>query len=801
MKEFISLTELLNGNSRKKVKSQSNGLQSDETLPSGLINGVNNDTANDMLEESQLDTPIELSSSPLISTIPEFQRVVPVGDNVSSESVMSFLKKKKKTNLPEEIKAEVIAIDDDCDNYGTTKDINGTTSIETINLEAEKFRNITNPTHLKDPSSFKKTSLKNLFSNFKRPERTSHQREENIDDTDVHNVESVELSKKKFVRRNNISKSTYLETPLPKYQLTQPPDDTINCSNFSPTLLNLTKSTITSPTYDINKMEDEYSKLNNIGNDSEAKLTRVIKYSNNCQKYSQLWTEVFRPRTLKDVMLEPKLKDDVNAWFLAAFEKLKKPTTRNKLVKSHKQQNNNEMMAFIVDDFNAFEEELEKHAVEEFVPLLILHGDGIGKNTLISTIMETIQGQILEINVSENRSKKDIFEKLIEYSTTHYVRNTKSHGIVLFDDVDVLFREHDKFFWQIVEKTLLKSRKPIVLVCQDLNYIPTNLIEIAEAEGSIFQVKKVAPRTISAFLDRYCQAIGLGLDKPLIETIVKVGNSDIRKCLMELQFWFSTMNELKIPDPPKQSPTESITLTNLNRKLDLASMSDILDRSTYDHSLIPQDDDYTLMNFDTKKRLDDTTDDQIRWRNDYMIDYKSHLIDHVRHQLLPFELNIGQYINNELKKCNELPNTSVGFSAIKYKRMKNTTIKYLQSRINKQSEATYGMRKTRNSRKMKEILQRFEGNFSSQEPTDYTINFDFASTSTKNIVEQLNPYVYEIAKSEHMAKEYNKKLYQEQIKDIPQDQQGDVIRELIQNSLFKPIWFHAYPKDLIDSWK
>ena len=110
--------------------------------------------------------------------------------------------------------------------------------------------------------------------------------------------------------------------------------------------------------------------------------------------------------------------------------------------------------------------------LREFMPLMIIHGNAIGKKTLVQTIMKEIAGddnsyQIFEVNANMNRSRRDLFETLLDFTTTHYVKDSSKrksdYGLVLFNDVDVLFKEHDKGFWSMINKLCEFSRRPLVL--------------------------------------------------------------------------------------------------------------------------------------------------------------------------------------------------------------------------------------------------------------------------------------------------------------------------------------------------
>lgn len=534
---------------------------------------------------------------------------------------------------------------------------------------------------------------------------------------------------------------------------------------------------------------DDFKSLND--RESSQENTGRVKIAS-ARKYSQLWTKLFKPRSVDDVMLEPSLKKNVAEWIETAFLKLRRPTKRTKMLKRQKIEYD-PLDDFIIDESLDIE-----NTTEEFVPIMIMHGDGIGKNTLLDVLMDHHEGQIYEVNTSNNRSKKDILDTLMDFSTTHYVKGQGSKGIILLDDVDVLFKEHDKFFWQTVEKILLTSRRPIVILCRDINFVPSNVIQLAIEEDSLFHCKRVSHQTVIAFLERYCRKIDLKIDRAILQLLVACSKRDIRKCLMDLQFCCTPPGDFKEPAASSQESVPYPDLKKTSQHLDLLSFGDILDRQTVWKSSISQDIDHTLMTPHAQAALNGMADDQERLQHDYMVDYRLHLVDKLNNLQLPYELNVGNYLEQQLS-CGLLAKPTK-LNANQYEKMKSASVNYLKTRVAKKNLIEGKVRKTRNSKRMREILDRFQGFYSADE-LDESVEVDFEVNNSKDVKEQINPYVLEIAKAELQVKEGNKEIFFEQCKGIDKEEYNEVAWRLTQERLLKPIWFKADPNTVINCWK
>jgi len=797
----VSLKSILSGNPIKKPKLENknkNKIDGKTRLnkPEPNVVDLESSTLSNATDDEVSLIGVGASSSPssppsiLSSTVQlnsSRQHIIPEGDNVKCQTMKSFLMKKKPVNEIKKIEPTVISLDDASDD-DTNNENSNVIDITKISLQ---------PSKLSTNTSVKRTNLKNLFSAFGKltPE---HQ---------------LPRSNGTIKRYNDISKLQQIDAPFPTQQLIEP-SSTASASRDI-VILNLHRRS-----KPINIKDDisenhggfsysEYESLNrkdNLRNDTNN--SKVVSYTIGPNKYSQQWPELMKPTTLKSVLLETKLKQNISKWIDSSISKLKKPTTRNTLLRTYKEEVD-EFRNFVIQDDHDSDTDngganTNDGTLEEFIPLSILHGEGIGKDTLIYTIAKEKGYQIYEVNTSQNRGRKDILTTLTDYCTTYYVKDKKEAGIVLISDVDVIFKEHDRMFWSALEMLLMKSRKPVILTCTDSEYIPSNLVDICASGDSLFNVKKVSSRSVLEYLTRYCSILELDISKDVLQNIVKDNNNDIRKCLLQLQFWFSSGTKINMSSNKLPSITSDITdIKLMYRLLDINSIDDIILSSTWDKSRIQQEDDNTLMTNDiVMKFIERKDDEEFRLANDYIIDYRIHTQYYNHLPILPFELNVGAELKQMLIQYNNhfLPN-NYKFPH-KYNKMKKAMISFVETRLKHPINSTYTkIRSTRNSRKIQNIVDMFQGEKNNGQVVDDRVSLDMAYTTKRNICEQINPFVHEIAKHELESREYNNQLYRISVENASPEEHDEIVKRLFEERLTKHLRFSANSDKVVSCWK
>ena len=367
-----------------------------------------------------------------------------------------------------------------------------------------------------------------------------------------------------------------------------------------------------------------------------------------------LWVDKFTPTRMEELLLDRNLARRIRHWITNSFARLKNSTLskpRNELLAARRQREQRRLATlhgFIVDDYDMDEGE-EDTDEEVFMPILILYGPpGLGKLTAVYTAMNELGGYVHEINLGIPRSRRDINSVLKEYCTTHTVHQQDNSqgfrkGLVLLEDVDVLF-EQDRTFWQLVQEMLNISRRPIVMTCSLLESIPGLLLEHAmEEEAVVCMGSSTVPREVfNDYLWLCGLALGFDIEPSVLDTILDesmlypgVGRSnlDLRRALMACQAICqgpAEFNTVKEAVATNIAPQENISLEDFANELDIRSSGEVIAENTLlgiPHVAVPNE-------------LID-----IRVVNDPELVPKT----------LPQELNIGHYLTEQVKTPTNLP--------------------------------------------------------------------------------------------------------------------------------------------------
>ncbi|SCU95252.1 LADA_0G14510g1_1 [Lachancea dasiensis] len=627
--------------------------------------------------------------------------------------------------------------------------------------------------------SAKKTNVRNLFGNFKKRPRGADSNEPKQDI----------LVNEPLKRMHDISTLQEVVLPFPLQQHVTGPLEEIPRRPLSLPR----KTTNVGSGEDVLDSKEYSSLINLVENPQDSFHERpVINRTFN----DSLWTQEFAPDKLADVILEERLKSGVDSWLRDAFERLRKKTTREKLLK--KKTDADDLGWFVVED----DVDETDNQQEEFVPLMILFGNAVGKNTLVKTIVNEMSGQVFEVNSSSNRSKKDIIDNVLEFSTTHYVKEKGSRGIILFSDVDVLFRERDKLFWATLERLLLASRRPVVLICRDINFVPLNLIQVAEEEKSLFHANQIDRQNAVMQIERLLNSKEIKFAPDYAESLLHHHNNDIRKCFMALQ-WHAVTGTIRADDQVTEAYAASHETDLASALINscLRSDADLIESSLKWRSNFHDEKDHTLNCAIHSKEFTSLSDEE-RLAFDYMVDYKYHLHDCLRHPLLPFELNVGGYLSDLVLS----PYAKEQNSKKIIEKATQEVASYLSSRVPDSillsSQQYASTRMTRNSRKVKEILDRFSDDGAQNlSPYDEVFMFLTSVSTRRQMSQEIIPFLCEVAKNDRDVKEKNKRIFETAMHGAQPGSGKEVVKVLLQNHAFHPIWFNGEPDPLLEAWQ
>ncbi|KAF9583712.1 hypothetical protein BGW38_008791 [Lunasporangiospora selenospora] len=135
----------------------------------------------------------------------------------------------------------------------------------------------------------------------------------------------------------------------------------------------------------------------------------------------------------------------------------------------------------------------------------------------------TRQADDIEIDANHEDTLSDLYSLL---STTN-----PRQSLILLEEVDILFEE-DKGFWTSVLTLLSKSKRPIVMTCNDTSKIPTDMLRFQEH----LEFSRPSLPEIQHYLASVCKIEGYICSAEYLTGLIKQCQYDLRKCLMQLQY-------------------------------------------------------------------------------------------------------------------------------------------------------------------------------------------------------------------------------------------------------------------------
>ncbi|KNC81215.1 hypothetical protein SARC_06460 [Sphaeroforma arctica JP610] len=228
---------------------------------------------------------------------------------------------------------------------------------------------------------------------------------------------------------------------------------------------------------------------------------------------------------------------------------------------------------------------------------------GSGKTASVYACAQELGMQVIEINASMRRTGKTVMDVCKEatqsrvlYQQTGSVadgsilgdissivqKDTKrklKHAIILIKDVDVVFDNEDKGFWDTVLALAKSSRRPIVMTLTPNHHTGT-VRDLLPFQMRYLPCHYNSPTVKD--LGLYCQAIcasfGVSASPRQVQNLVRTSNRDIRRAINTLQFWFQPTRHNVLPgtqkhttetDSPHNVPEQVPYIGKMNAKVEV----------------------------------------------------------------------------------------------------------------------------------------------------------------------------------------------------------------------------------------
>ncbi|KAJ1751750.1 hypothetical protein LPJ79_001818 [Coemansia sp. RSA 1821] len=187
---------------------------------------------------------------------------------------------------------------------------------------------------------------------------------------------------------------------------------------------------------------------------------------------------------------------------------------------------------------------------ESFSNIILLEGpSGSCKTAAIYACANECGFEVYELHPGQRRSGKDVLEVLEDAILSHTINMPTSNAIVdkaavsqmliLIEHIDVLF-EQDQRLWPALKQLALKSRRPIVLTCNDITCIRWDLASF----HSVLRFQRPAPHILVPYCFLMCLAEKLLVPPADLAYICSKYKCDINSILNHLEFSIRPCNSI-----------------------------------------------------------------------------------------------------------------------------------------------------------------------------------------------------------------------------------------------------------------
>jgi replication factor C large subunit len=198
-----------------------------------------------------------------------------------------------------------------------------------------------------------------------------------------------------------------------------------------------------------------------------------------------MYTETYRPKTLAEIVGQPKALKELLSWF------------------------------------NTWPD--QKKAA-------ILYGRaGVGKTSAVLALSEELDADLIELNASDQRNREVIMRIVGNAATSSTLDGSRK--IILLDEADNVYGREDKGGNQALSKIIDITKNPIILVANEYWEIPQGI----RNKAKMIEFRTLLPASIVKVLRRITEKEGLHVPDNVLQEIAASANGDLRAAVNDLE--------------------------------------------------------------------------------------------------------------------------------------------------------------------------------------------------------------------------------------------------------------------------
>ena len=234
---------------------------------------------------------------------------------------------------------------------------------------------------------------------------------------------------------------------------------------------------------------------------------------------SQDWTEKYRPKTLSDVVGNPKAVNELKAW--AESWNKGKPSKR----------------------------------------AVVLSGSpGVGKTTSAEALANDMGWGIIEMNASDQRTGEAIkntalrgaFTNTFDSDGSYLSTSEGGRKLIVLDEADSLFGNVDRGAMPVINELIKESKQPVILIVNDY-YALSRKSSAVKNDAIQISFQKPTVISISKALKKIAVSEGISITDDAVKAIAENSSNDIRAAVRDLESLSLGRTEIVLAD------TENLT--------------------------------------------------------------------------------------------------------------------------------------------------------------------------------------------------------------------------------------------------